>query len=144
MEEKFEFNQDVQKKIVAMVLFDNEFLKSHREQIEPNYFDNPILKDLSKVVIDFHGKYGRNPSLDEFVQELDSLITEKKKRKRDYPFEECLSVAMEIMNVGKKANFEYIRDKVGEFVRYQEAKRILLKVDEKHLNQRDYVERIAD
>jgi putative DNA primase/helicase len=143
MKEKFEFNQDLQKKIVAMMLFDNEFLNSHREQIEPNYFDNPILKDLSKVVIDFHGKYGRIPSLDEFLQELDSLITEKKKRQRDYPFEECLSVATEIMNVGKKGSFDYVRDKVGDFARQQVAKRVILSVDEKRLDERDYLEDIA-
>jgi len=143
MEEKFEVSHEVQKKIVAMMLFDGEFLNSHEGQINPKYFDNPILKDLSKMAIDFYEKYSRIPSTDEFWQELDNLIAEKKKRQKDFPANECAEVAGEIMNVGKKANFDYVRDKVGDFVRRQEAKRVILSVDEKRLDERDYIEDIA-
>lgn len=144
MEEKFEVSQEVQKKIVAMMFLDGEFLKSYEGTIEPKYFDNPILKDLSKMAIDFYEKYSRTPDTDEFCEELDNLITEKKKRQKDLPIEEYTNVAAEVMNVGKRTNFDYIRDKVGDFVRRQETKRIILNVNLKRLNQKGYLESIAD
>lgn len=132
MEEKFEFSHDIQKKIVAMMFFDEDYLKSQKGIIEPKYFNNPILKDLSKMAIDFYEKYSRIPNTDEFWEELDNLITEKKKRQKDLPIEEYTNVAAEVMNVGKRANFDYVRDKALAFAKHQAMERALLSACKVH------------
>ncbi len=144
MEEKFEVSHGIQKKIVAMMLFDGDFLKTYEGIIEPKYFDNPVLEDLSKMSIDFYEKYSRIPSEDELWQELENLIDEKIKKQKAFPVDEYTNVAGEVVNIGRKGNFDYVRDKVVDFARRQGAKRIMLSVDVEKLSQKAYVESIAN
>ncbi len=132
MEEKFKFSHENQKKIVAMMFFDGEFLKSYEGQIKPKYFDNPVLKDLSKMAIDFYEKYSRIPNTDEFWEELDNLITEQKKKQKDLPIEEYTNVAAEVVTIGADANFDYVRDKALAFAKHQAMERALLSAGEVH------------
>jgi archaellum biogenesis ATPase FlaH len=139
MEKKFELNADVQKQIAAMMLFDGDFLKSYEERIKPEYFDNPVLQDMAKLIKNFFAKYARAMTEIEFVNEIDSLLTGNKKLSAD----EYLKVMSDVLEIGKEGKFEYVRDKVVDFARRQEAKKVLLSVDEKHLDNRDYIEDIA-
>jgi len=131
MEEKFEVSHGIQKKIFAMMLSDSEFLKSYGEQIKPDYFDNPILKDLSKIAIDFYEKYSRTPDTDEFLEEYDTFIGKKIKRSKDFPIDEYTKVAGEMYRIVKTGKFEYIRDKTLDFIEHQAMKNALLKACEK-------------
>ena len=126
MEKKFEFSHESQKKIFAMFLFDKEFLKSYGGLIKPDYFDNPVLKDLSKIVINFYEKYSRAPDTDEFLQELDDLITKEKKRSKNFPLDEYFEIAKEILTIGNTGKFDYVRDKALAFAKYQAMKQALL------------------
>jgi putative DNA primase/helicase len=144
MEEKFEVSHESQKKIFAMMLSDSEFLKSYGGQIKPDYFDNPILKDLSKIVISFYEKYSRTPDTNEFLEEYNAFIEKENKRQKGFPLDEYSKVTIEIFEIGKAGGFDYVRDKVGDFARRQEAKRIMLNVDVEKLNQKAYVESIAN
>ena len=144
MEEKFEVSHESQKKIFAMMLSDSEFLKSYGGQIKPDYFDNPILKDLSKIVISFYEKYSRTPDTNEFLEEYNAFIEKENKRQKGFPLDEYSKVTIEIFEIGKAGGFDYVRDKVVDFARRQEAKRIMLNVDVEKLSQKAYVEGIAN
>ena len=137
MEEKFSFNHENQKKIFAMFLFDKEFLKSYDGLIEPDYFDNPVLKDLSKIVVKFFEKYSRTPNIDEFLEEFDIFISECEKRSKNFLVDEYADVVEEVLGFGEEGNFDYVKDKVLEFTRYQTFKRAILEASKK-LEKSDY------
>ncbi len=131
MEEKFNFSPENQKKIFAMMLLDNEFLKSYGGQIKPDYFDNPVLKDLSKIVIDFYEKYSRTPDTDAFLEEYDAFISREMKRQKSFPLDEYTKITEEIFKIGKAGKFDYMKDKTLELIKYQAMKNALLKGGEK-------------
>jgi len=67
-EKTFGFSAENQKKIFATFLFDEEFLKSNKRLIKPDYFEYQVLKDMSKIAIGFFEKYSRIPNKDEFLE----------------------------------------------------------------------------
>ena len=137
--EIYDFTADLQKKIVAMMLFDGPSLMSNITIVKAEFFDNPVLRDIVKLITEFFKKYTKAMTKIEFCEEIDSLLTKNKK----LPAGEYTNVMAEILKIGEEGNFEYVRDKVVAFARRQGAKRVLLKVDEKRLDQKGYVESIV-
>jgi putative DNA primase/helicase len=137
-EKTFEFTMQTQKKIFAMVLFDEKFLESNNGRIKPSYFDSLILRDMTRIVIGFYEKYLKIPTELEFLEEVDTFITERKKREKDFPYQEYLDTAKEILEIGKEGNFDYVRDKAVEFARHQAVKQALRDAGEKKLKRCDY------
>lgn len=126
MEEKFKFSHESQKKIFAMMLLDNEFMENNGGLIKSDYFDNPILRDLSKIVIGFYKKYSRTPNTDEFLEEFDALITKEKERRKNFPLDDYTETVAEIYEIAKTGKFDYVKDKALEFIKSQAMKNALL------------------
>lgn len=117
-EETFGFSDAIQKKIVAMLLFDNAAFIENSEVVRPEYFENPALSDIVSIIAKFYEKYTRGPTADEFLEELSTFFATNKK----VPTEEYLTVAEEVLRVGEKGDFEYVKDKVVDFARCQAVK----------------------
>lgn len=134
---KFEFTGDTQIKIVSMLLNEEENIKENLEIIKAEYFNNPALKEMVTLLVEFYQKYGRGPTRNEFLEELNSFLDEQKKKQKIIPYEEYLNVAVEVLEISSKGNFDYIKDKLVDFSRLQAMKQALLESFEK-LKKADY------
>lgn len=90
--------------------------------MRPEYFENPALRGITTLIIEFFNKYSRPPTEDELLQEMDSFLEENKRLPRD----EYLDVIEKVIKLSKSSNFDYVRDTVVEFGRYQTFKKSLL------------------
>lgn len=136
-EEKYTFSADIQKKIVAMLLRDELALEDSIRLIKPNYFDNPILKDLTRLIIGFYKKYFRPPTEDELTEELDVFLGKEKERNKNFPIDEYCDVCEEVLTFSRKGDFDYVRDRARDFAQHQAVKRAVLEAGEK-LGKKDY------
>ena len=121
-QEIYDFTQDIQKMIVAWLLTENQALKENIGLVRPEYFDNPVLRDLTTLIIDFFNKYSRHPTEDELLQKLDSFLSKNKR----LPSDEYLNVFENLIKLTRNSNFDYIRDAVVDFGRHQSFIKALL------------------
>lgn len=133
IEEKFSFTQEIQKKIFAMLITEEQTFKNSIELAKPEYFDNLVLKDLMIMLLGFFKKYSRVPTKGEFLEELDSLLSKNER----LPSDEYLDVAEEVIELGEEGNFDYISDKLIEFARFQAIKQAIT-ISAKKLETHDY------
>jgi len=133
-EETYGFTVETQKKIVAMMLFDTGAFVSNIDVIKPEFFDKKVLSDMITLMVDFFSKYSRVITEDEFLEEVNVFLGKNKK----LPEDEYWDTAIEILELGKKGHFEYIRDKTVDFAKYQSVKQAVLDAGEKRLKHKDY------
>jgi len=129
----YDFTPDIQKMIVAWLLAEKQALKKNIELVRPEYFDNPVLKNTTNIIIEFFNKYSRPPTENELLQELDSFLEKNERLPRD----EYLDVFKKLIKLTKDSNFDYVRDVIVNFGRYQTMKKTLLGLG-KRLNKGDY------
>ena len=132
-QETYGFTLDIQKMIVAWLLAENQALEENIGLVRPEYFDNPVLRDLTTLIIDFFNKYFRPPTEDELLQKLDAFLSTDKR----LPSNEYLDVYEKLIKLTRDSNFDYIRDSVVEFGRHQTFKKSILEASEK-LKKGDY------
>lgn len=133
-DETYGFTLNIEKKIVAMMLFDRGTFLTNINIVKPESFDSPVLGDMIRIIIAFFKKYSRVPTKDEFLEELDIFLEGKK----GLPSDEYLDVAIEVLGIGEEGDFEYVGDKVVDFARYQGVKKEIMEAGEKRLEKRDY------
>jgi len=138
MEKKYEFTIDNQRKIVAMLFSDEKAFSENLELIKPEYFDNPPLRKIVSILKEFCEKYGKAPTKDEFLEELDTFVCKEVKRQKNFPIDAYLDTATNVWDVGKKTDFEYVKDKVVDFARSQAMMHALLEAVEKKLKKKDF------
>jgi len=131
----FGFSEEIQRKLVSMLLFNEEAFVDNLEIIKPEFFDNPALSDMVRIISNFFRKYNRVPTSDEFLEELDSFIKEDKRKSEEY-----LEIATNILEIGvlDDSGFDYVRDKAREFARYQAVKRAILESGKVHMKKKNY------
>ncbi len=139
--ETYTFTAEIQRQIFAMLLFDTGAFMSNMEVVKPEFFDNPALKSFTKLVLDYKNKKGKDgcgynkaPTKDEFKEEVLTLIAMNKR----LPEKEYIDVMLDIFDRGKKGDFDYVKDKVTDFARYQEARKAVLDAGKIDLRKRDY------
>ena len=132
-QETYGYTLDIQKMIAAWFLADNQALKENIGLVRPEYFENPVLRGLITLIIDFFNKYSRPPIDDELIEEIDSFLKENKR----LPISEYLDVLEEVIILTKSRNFDYIRDAVVKFGRHQTFKKAILESPNR-LNKGDY------
>jgi len=134
--ETYSFTAEIQKKIFAMLLFDPDAFMSNMDMMKPEFFDNVALRDMMLIVKKYNKKYKDRgaPTSAIMIQEMDFLL-EKNKR---LPAKEYLDVLQEILTMGGKGGFDYVRDKVADFARFQGVKKAILDAGKSGLKKRDY------
>lgn len=116
------FSHEVQRKIVSMLLFDAYGFVQNMEVIDPGFFDNPALGDMVKIFKRFFEKYDRVPDVDEFLEEFGVHLGKNLR----LPEAEYYEVAKEVLERGKDENFDYVKDIVIDFARYQAVKKAII------------------
>jgi len=64
----YEFDQDFQDRIATLILKDNSIISSVRSVVHPNYFTDPVLKNIVSMAMEFHKKYKLTPDRSEFIE----------------------------------------------------------------------------
>jgi len=126
------FTPDFQKMILAMLLYDKDSVFLATEIIRPDVFSNPVISDMARLLLDFYNKYSRVPTETEYIEEIASFLKTTDPKYLAAPEDEYLDMLVEVGEIGKKALeidasqfFRPVRDKAVDFVRVQEAEKII-------------------
>jgi len=131
-----DFTEEIQHRIVAMMFFDHESFLMVKEIVKPEYFENPVLSDLVRIMLKFHDKYGRCIEFEELTQELDVHLDMSK---RPLPREVYTEQYSKLMLEGAQVtDYHYIRDQVVAWAQYQLVKIAILKSINLLQKKRDY------
>jgi RecA-family ATPase len=134
-----EFTEEIQQRIVAMMIFDPEAFLKVKDIIKPEYFENPVLADLVRIMLKFYAEYGHCIDIEELTQELDSyLATSKRPLPTEVYSEQFIKILSDgaVQACGK--GFQYILDQVAKWIHYQSVKIAILKSINLLQKTRDY------
>ena len=134
-EEAMPFTSAIQKRIFATLLFDKKALEDIHN-LKSRYFENPILRDMTNLIINFYKKYSKMPEMDEFSEELVSFI-ENKGKHLSAPEKEYLDTFDEILSL-KTSHLKYSKDLFLRFIKFQAFKEAILESGEKLLGRFDF------
>jgi len=133
---RYRYNEEFQKRIVAMLICHEPCWPDAKELIRPEYFNNPIHADLVTIVQQFYEKYHRRPAWDELLEELDSFLnTSTRPKPKDIYLEEFFKIAE--MSAADE-DYSYVHDKVVAFGKYQAHKNAIVKSVDLLREERDY------
>ena len=121
-EPAYGYSEEIMRKIVAMLLFESSVFIQNSEVIQAEYFENPALIDMVKVLKSFYKKYRRSPTADEFLEEMSLVISGSKK----LPEDEYWKIVAEVLRLGEEGKFDYVKDKVVAFARCQGVKNAII------------------
>ena len=131
---QYDFSANIQKMIVSMLLYDQLSLIQNIEFVKPEFFDNIVLKRMVECLYRFFRNYKRTPNEDEFLEELQIIMSEKRK----IPQSEWRELAGEIIENGYEKKFDYVKDKAVDFARYQAIRNAIIKGAELLHLKKDY------
>lgn len=138
-----EFTEEIQQRIVEMLFYDHEAFLKVNDIIKPEYFESPVLADLTKIILDYHDKYPEKfIDIEELTQELDvHLDTSKKPLPREVYQEQFVKLltegASQSVEYGGKG-FQYVLDQVISWSQYQSVKMAILKSIDLLQKKKDY------
>ena len=129
------FTEEIQQRIVAMMFYDHESFLMVKELVKPEYFENPVLADLARLMLKYYDTYKRCIDIEELTQELDVYLSTSK---RPLPREVYTEQFIHLLEDGSDKKFEYVRDQVVAWSQYQLVKMAILKSINLLQKSRDY------
>ncbi len=128
------FSPEIQLKIVAMLLLEQDLFIRNVEVVLPDYFENPILGDFVRIIFAFYQEYHRIPTPDEFIEEVDVFTASD----RRLPREEYFRVLEEVFEAGDDGYFDYVKDKTTAFAKYHRMRIAISQSVDLLLKKQDY------
>jgi len=136
MSESYGYTESLQTKVLGMLLFDKSAFVKFVDIIQPEYFDNIVLQSTYKVMLKFFQEYSRIPEVDELFNEV-QIYMEKKK----VPEDEWTNMFKELVVINESGlAFDYVKDKVIEFAKYQAVKNAVIESAKELQKNRNYEE----
>ena len=133
-ENEYEFSAAIQKKILAMLLFDAAALSTNIDVVRPEFFDNPALRDIAAIIYQFYQKYKRAINIEELGEEFETLLAGNQR----LPEQEYRSAFASVLDAGTEGDFEYVRDKALSFAKVQAVRNALLDANEIYKKRKDF------
>jgi len=131
----YDYSYELQRKIVAMLIVQGEELVRHGDIVKPEFFSNPMLAVMVKLLVDFFHKYNRSISIVELEEEITLFLESNSKR---FDTLEFMKVFGEVLTEVEEGSFEYVQDKIVDFARYQSVQAAILKSASLLKIKRDY------
>jgi replicative DNA helicase len=132
---RYEFDEEFQRKVVALMLRDTKFATRTNGLIQPEYFTNDVFAALASVALDYYSKY--HSALDRsIVPTVVKKAVEEKKIRKDLvdPLRDELK---EILVKVDLSDADFVADEISTFARHSEIQNAIIKsVD--LLERRDY------
>jgi len=133
MSEKYDFSEGIQARLVSMLLYDDLSLINNLEIIKPEFFDHTVFQGFVSVIFSFYEKYKKGPDLDEYLEEV-QLEMERRK----IPADEWTDAFEEVIRLGEKGEFQYVKDRAVEFARFQAVRDAVIKGAKLLTEKKDY------
>lgn len=130
-----DFTEEIQQRIVAMMFYDHEAFLMVKEIVKPEYFENPVLADLVRLMLKYHDKYSRCIDMEELTQELLTFLDNSK---RPLPKEVYVEQFIALLTDGADKSYRYVLDQVVAWTQYQLVKIAILKSINLLQKKRDY------
>lgn len=132
----YEFDEDFQTKITALVLRDSSFAQSTAGLIDPRYFSDNAEAALVYIATGYYAVYKKAPSLSIWGQLLADAIRAKRIRIDLLP-----EIRMKIAEVVKTdvSDREFVATQISEFARNQAMEAALFRVASELLPKRDFL-----
>jgi len=114
----YEFDADLQTEIVALAMWDHEFLRRTDGLIRPEYFGCVVEAGFIRMTLDFFAKHGEAPSKAAWMQLIKDAYAMKPPMWRDDLKSEVVDKLVQTskMEIRSRA---FILDKVAEFAKQQ-------------------------
>jgi replicative DNA helicase len=103
------FTSELQTRILALLVKDKDFLAKMQNFVKPYYFESDAHMNMCRIILDYYHKYKLPIS-------INNMLLEVKDYSEDY------TGLIEKVYTYKLADRNYLRDKVTEFVKFQEYK----------------------
>lgn len=140
VEKRFEFGEEIQRKLAAVSCRETEFLRRTEGLIKPQYFENIAHSVLVDLVQSYYKSYGKAPSKGIFLSLFKDAITSKLIPKEYVG--ECKQAFAEIIKEDV-SDLEFLTDKITAFARHRAMEAALLKaVDLKQKGDWSAIEKI--
>src|SRR5690349_15359751 len=110
----YQFDRTFQLKLLAMLCRVKGFLKKHRPLIRASYFEDPVMQDTCRVILDYYEKYGDAPTVNSVAEALKDMVQGDKRRQKLVQEYEAITERL------RNATFEEeqdIADRVKDFAR---------------------------
>lgn len=114
-ENQWDFDIVMQTKVVALMTRDKNFMSKNFHLLKPYYFESEILVDLSRIITNYFNKYKGLITSGALIKETSDLLDMVKR-----PNPTAYFTTIQNIFTDKLTEAPYIRDKVIDFVRYQE------------------------
>ncbi len=119
----FEFDDALQRKIVALILRDTNFAAKTHGLLEPGFFEQEADGHLTKIALDYYGAYRKAPDVSIMIPLIKDAVAHKKIRKDILP--DISSRLREILKTDI-SDRGYVASKVEEFARNKAMERAIL------------------
>ena len=113
---KFPFNDAIQRDVLGMLLYDQEFTLKEAQEIKPEHFRLQVDQDLARIILKFCAKYGRRPSNDELLESICRLIETSR---IPLPPEIYLEEEYPKIALMEGKDFAYVRDQIRPWIRHE-------------------------
>ena len=131
---KLPFTEDIQRHIVAMMLYDQTCPLEEAQKIEPEYFELQHHKDLARIILGFWSKYQHRPDEDELIQSLETFRANSKK---PIPLEVHYDEYIRLSELQGK-DFSFVRDQLEPWLQERTMEKALLRGIHLLKEKRDY------
>jgi len=117
----FEYTDEIQAKIVALLLVDPTSLGDALKPIQAKFFDNSIDQRIVGIILKYINTYAQPISIDVLDEEFQRVIKDPR-----VPVEDYKSRFDRILAEAQAEDFAYVRDQVRGFCLYQSTKSSLV------------------
>jgi putative DNA primase/helicase len=134
-----DFTEEIQQRIVAMMIYDQEAFLKVKDIIKPEYFESPVLADLVRIILAYHKEYSQRIDIDELTQELDVHLDQSKRPlPREVYTEQFIKILLDGAEQYGGKGFKYVLDQVVAWSQYQLVKIAILESINLLQKKRDY------
>ena len=97
-EEHYSYTLECQKEIFAMMLYDRNGFITNMNIVQPEHFENPILRNMMNLILEFFKEWNRMITESEFLEEMDSFLNKNER----LPSDEYCNVAENLFRIAKR------------------------------------------
>jgi len=114
--EKYDFDEDFQRKILALAVRSTPFNRSVEGLVRPEYFENAMSATLTSIAVDFFNAYKVSPTRSTFLELIKQAINKKVIRA---DMKEELGRSIVAIYKEDITDGDYVADRVADFARHQ-------------------------
>lgn len=111
-ESTYTFGRPYKVKLLAMMTRTSTFLRSYRDVLAPKFMEDPVLVDVSRLILDYFDHYQKPPSIDATLELVFDFLRDNPKRQaaaQEY------ATLLEEMQKTSMEEREHLTDKVVAF-----------------------------